>query len=128
MAQPRSSGQSNMDLDDETALTRLFILIPRGMEEDEVRQKFEEFGEVEFVNFVKDRNTGEKKGFGYVKFRRAYDAARALEDADKSFKAVMAEPKAAKMKRDVDDARRGHGGDSHRGLLCMCVCVSCVQA
>merc|ERR1719427_314654 len=109
MAQPRSS-QSNMDLEDATALTRLFVLIPRGMEESEVREKFTEFGEIDYVQVVKDRNTGEKKGFGYVKFLRAYDAARALEEADKVFKAVMAEPKAAKMKREVADARNSHPG------------------
>jgi len=109
MAQPRSS-QSNMDLEDATALTRLFVLIPRGMEESEVREKFTEFGEIDYVQVVKDRNTGEKKGFGYVKFLRAYDAARALEEADKVFKAVMVEPKAAKMKREVADARNSHPG------------------
>lgn len=104
MAQPRSS-QTNMDLEDETALTRLFVLIPRGMEESELRGKFSEFGEIDYVQVVKDRNSGEKKGFGYVKYLRAYDAARALEDADRVFKAVMAEPKSAKMKREVADAR-----------------------
>ena len=41
-------------------------------------------------------------------FLRAYDAARALEDCDKVFKAVLAEPKAAKMKRDISEARNSH--------------------
>merc|ERR1711881_705851 len=103
-----------MDLEDETALTRLFILIPRGMEEQEVRDKFSEFGDIEYVQVVKDRNTGEKKGFGYVKYHRAYDAARALEDVDRIFKPVMAEPKASKMKRDISDAR---GGGSQSGSM-----------
>jgi len=111
MAQPRgNNANADTDLEDETALTRLFVLIPRGMEEQEVREKFSEFGDIEYVQAVKDRNTGEKKGFGYVKYHRAYDAARALEDVDRVFKPVMAEPKSSKIKRDNGDARRSQGG------------------
>ena len=71
------------------------------MDEDQLKQIAQEFGTVDHVQIVKNRNTGEHKGFGYVKYERAYDAALALENMDRSYKAVMAEPKAAKMKRDI---------------------------
>ena len=84
-------------------MTRLFIVIPRGVEEQEVKSSFETFGEVEHVQVVKDRKTGEKKGFGYVRFTSAYVAALAVENGDKRFKAVMAEPKSTKIKKDLDN-------------------------
>jgi len=108
MAQPRS-GQAKADLEDETALTRLFVIVPRGKEESDLREAFSEFGDIDYVQVVKDRNTGEKKGFGYIKYHRAYDAAKALEDADKSFKAVMAEPKSSKIKREMNSNDMGGG-------------------
>ena len=100
IAQPKSS-KSTEDFHDESALTRLFIVIPRGVEEQEVRSAFETFGEVEHVQIVKDRKTGEKKGFGYVRFSRAYVAALAVENCDKMYKAVMAEPRPSKIKKDM---------------------------
>jgi len=81
-------------------LTRLFVVIPKGIEEKDMRTAFEAFGEVEYIQTVKDRKTGEKKGFGYVKYNRAYEAALAVENCDKSYKAVMAEPKPSKNKKD----------------------------
>ena len=70
------------------------------MEEAELKGIFEEYGEVDYVQVVKDRKTRESKGFGYVNFRKPYFAALALEGCDRSFKAVMAEPKSAKIKRE----------------------------
>lgn len=71
------------------------------MDEKDLKDGFEQFGDIEYVQVVKDRKTGEKKGFGYVKFRKAYCAAKAVENCDKSYRAVMAEPKSAKIKRDL---------------------------
>ena len=100
IAQPKSS-KSTEDFNDESALTRLFVVIPKGMDEKDLQEAFDKFGEIEYVQVVKDRKTGEKKGFGYVKFKHAYNAALAVESCDKTFRAVMAEPKSAKLKRDM---------------------------
>jgi len=99
IAQPKSS-KSTDDFQDESALTRLFVVIPRGVEEQEMRSVFEAFGEVEYIQMVKDRKTGERKGFGYVKYNRSYEAALAVENCDKAYKAVMAEPKPSKVKKE----------------------------
>ena len=37
------------------------------------------FGEIDYVRFLKDRNTGDSRGLAYVKFFRSYHAALALE-------------------------------------------------
>jgi len=114
MAQPRS-GHTNTDLEDESALTRLFVIVPKGKEESDLREVFSEFGDIDYVQIVKDRNTGEKKGVGYVKFHRAYDAAKALEDVDRVYKAVLAEPKASKIKRDLNESRQSMGSNMDWG-------------
>jgi cold-inducible RNA-binding protein len=36
------------------------------MSEDDLKHKFEEFGAVNSVNVIKDRDTGKSKGFGFV--------------------------------------------------------------
>ncbi|KAI0227777.1 RNA-binding protein 39 [Lamellibrachia satsuma] len=47
--------------------------------EDMLRGIFEPFGKIEQVNLVLDLDTGRSKGFGFVTFRNAEDAKKALE-------------------------------------------------
>lgn len=100
IAQSKVSG-SKTDFHDETALTRLFIICPKEYSEDNLRQKFQDFGEIEYIQVVRDHKTGENKGFGYVKFKKSSSAAVALENCDKTLKAVWAEPKSAKIARNA---------------------------
>ena len=89
------------DFNDESSRTRLFVVIPKEYNEKDLQVKFEHFGDFDFCNIIRDKTTGENKGFGYVKFNRASTAAMAMEQCDKSFKAVLAEPKSAKFARDA---------------------------
>ena len=100
IAQSKSSG-SKLDFNDDTALNRLFVVCPRSYTEEDLRCKFEDFGDIEYVQIVRDHSTKEPKGFGYVKFTKASTAAVALENCDKTLKAVMAEPKSAKIARNA---------------------------
>ena len=43
---------------------------------------FQEYGDVEYVNILRDKSTNESKGLAYVKFHRPYHAALALENCD----------------------------------------------
>ncbi|KAK4042071.1 hypothetical protein C8A01DRAFT_44847 [Parachaetomium inaequale] len=47
-------------------------------EEGTLRQKFEEFGEVEEAVVVKDRDTGRSRGFGFVRYTNEEDAQKAI--------------------------------------------------
>ncbi len=89
------------DMTDESSRTRLFLVIPKEYTEKDLQTKFESYGDFDFCNIIRDKVTGENKGFGYVKFNRASTAAMAMEQCDKSFKAVLAEPKSAKFARDA---------------------------
>jgi len=80
----------------EDELTRLFIRIPEEFTEDDVHHHFGQFGGIEFVNMVMDKETGKHKGIAFVRFFKFYDAAKALEEVDPSFKAKFAGPRADK--------------------------------
>jgi len=46
--------------------------------EDQLRQSFEGFGEVTTVNVIKDRYSGESKGFGFVEMPTKSEAVSAI--------------------------------------------------
>lgn len=45
-----------------------------------LRQKFEEFGQVEEAVVVKDRDTGRSRGFGFVRFAQDTEADNAMQN------------------------------------------------
>lgn len=47
--------------------------------EDELKQAFEEFGAVTSVTILKDKNTGESKGFGFVEMPEVSEGQAAIE-------------------------------------------------
>ncbi len=53
--------------------------------EDNLREVFEEYGEVTSSKIIKDRESGRSKGFGFVEMANAEEANKAIEalnDAD----------------------------------------------
>ncbi|KAM6177724.1 RNA-binding protein 45 [Rhynchocyon petersi] len=91
IAQSRSSG-SHRDVEDEE-LTRIFVMIPKSYTEDDLREKFKVYGDIEYCSIIKNKVTGESKGLGYVRYLKPSQAAQAIENCDRSFKAILAEPK-----------------------------------
>jgi len=81
----------------EEELIRLFIRVPTDYAEEEIKDHFSQFGNIEFINLVKDRATNKPKGFAFVKFFRFYEAATALEKCDPGFKPVFAESRETTM-------------------------------
>ena len=61
---------SRRDLNEGERLVRLFVVVPKSMNETELREHFSQFGAIEYASIVKDRNTKESKGFGYVKYEK----------------------------------------------------------
>jgi RNA recognition motif-containing protein len=53
-----------------------------GLDWQEVKDVFKEYGEVTFVKVIKDRDTGRSKGFGFVEFSTVEDAIKAKEAMD----------------------------------------------
>jgi RNA recognition motif-containing protein len=48
--------------------------------EDELREAFEAFGQVESASLIKDRYSGESRGFGFVEMPSKEEAEKALEE------------------------------------------------
>ena len=47
---------------------------------DDIRQLFEQFGEVENVNLITDRETGRFRGFGFVEMPNSDEAQSAIAE------------------------------------------------
>jgi len=80
-----------------------------GSSEADVRSLFEPYGNIERVNLITDRDTGQSRGFGFVEMSANEEAQRAISALDgrelngRSLKVNEARPK--------ED--RGSGGGGH---------------
>jgi cold-inducible RNA-binding protein len=52
--------------------------LSREVTEDELRKAFEAFGQVTSVNIIKDRYSGESRGFGFVEMTNKTEAQAAI--------------------------------------------------
>lgn len=86
--------------DELPARSRLFVVCPRTITEDDLRQVFSQFDELEYCRIMKARQTNESKGCAYVKYKLASSAAKAMEALQqdpmidgKPIKVLLADPK-----------------------------------
>ena len=52
---------------------------PYTVDEDQLRELFSPYGEIEDLALIKDRDTGRPKGFGFITFASQQSAEKALE-------------------------------------------------
>jgi RNA recognition motif-containing protein len=75
--------------------------------QEDLKQAFEGFGQVESVNIIKDRYTGESRGFGFVEMPAKGEAQSAIEGLNgKELKGQMLKVSEA---RPRSEGRRGGG-------------------
>lgn len=61
-------------------MTKIYVgNLPFSATEDEIRTLFGQYGTVESVSLITDRDTGRPRGFGFVEMSRA-DASRAIQN------------------------------------------------
>nr|NQU89261.1 RNA-binding protein [Bacteroidota bacterium] len=53
-------------------------------QEEDLREAFEAYGEVDSARVITDRNTGRSKGFGFVEMSNEDEAQRAIEGLNNS--------------------------------------------
>lgn len=79
--------------------------------EDELRQLFEAYGQVDRVSIMTDRETGRSRGFGFVEMTNAEDGEKAI--------AALNGSQLGGRKLNVNEARpkpeRSSGGGRERG-------------
>ena len=56
--------------------------IPRETSEKEIREAFEQYGEVSTVSLIKDKFTNMLKGFGFVEMPKKEEAENAIKSLD----------------------------------------------
>ncbi|MHB8840868.1 MAG: RNA recognition motif domain-containing protein [Candidatus Aquicultor sp.] len=79
--------------------------------EDDLRQMFGKFGEVESVNVIIDRDTGRSKGFGFIDMpndKQAKEAILALNGSELEGRTIKVSE--AKPQERREGPRRAFGG------------------
>ncbi|KAJ4338851.1 hypothetical protein N0V95_007949 [Ascochyta clinopodiicola] len=77
-----------------------------------LRQKFEEFGQVEEAVVVKDRDTGRSRGFGFVRFASDAEADTAMQNMNN----VEFDGRTVRVDKASDRAGGGGGGGGRGGF------------
>jgi len=91
--------------------------LPYSVSEDDVRQAFEAFGEVASVSMIKDKMTGQPRGFGFVEMNddgEAQAAIDALNGKDLKGRAMVVNPARPREERPGGGERRGGFGGGNR--------------
>ncbi len=84
--------------------------LPYNVSEQDLESAFEQFGDIEEIIIIKDRNTGRSKGFGFVTFGDQATAEKALEMNGKDFHGRSITVNMAREKTE----RRPGGGQRRR--------------
>jgi RNA recognition motif-containing protein len=88
--------------------------LSRDVTEDDLRQAFESFGQVDTVNIIKDRFSGEPRGFGFVEMPTKAEAETAISEMNgKDLKGRALNVNEARPK--APGRRPGGGGGGGRG-------------
>jgi RNA recognition motif-containing protein len=79
--------------------------------EEDLKQAFEAFGEVETVKVIKDNYTGRSKGFGFVEMPAKDEAQSAINELnDKELKGRTLKVNEARPRTESRGGRGGYGG------------------
>jgi RNA recognition motif-containing protein len=88
--------------------------LPYNVVEEDLREIFEEYGEVASVKIISDKLTGRSKGFGFVEMDEDQEAKKAIEELNnaelsgRNIKVNESRPRS-------NDTRGGGGGGNRRG-------------
>ena len=87
--------------------------LSREVTDEELRQEFEAFGKVESVNIIKDRYSGQSRGFGFVEMATREEGQAAIDGLKgKSLKGRELDVSEARPR--TEGRRGGFGGGGRR--------------
>jgi len=84
--------------------------LSRELTEDELRQAFEAHGQVTSVNVIKDRYSGESRGFGFVEMSTKSEAQAAINGLNGTSLGERTLSVSEARPRDEGGGRRPYGG------------------
>ena len=80
--------------------------------EEDLQEAFEAFGQVESVRIIKDKYSGQSKGFGFVEMPAEAEAQSAINDLNgKELKGRTLNVNEARPRTESRGGRGGQGGD-----------------
>jgi RNA recognition motif-containing protein len=94
--------------------------LSREVTEDELRKEFEPFGQVTSVNIIKDRYSGESRGFGFVEMATKSEAQAAINElngkslGERTLSVSEARPRQEGGRRPFGGGGFGGGGRRRR--------------
>jgi RNA recognition motif-containing protein len=84
--------------------------------EEDLKEAFEGFGQIESVKIIKDNYTGRSKGFGFVEMSNNADAQSAIDGLnDKELKGRTLKVNTARPRTENRGGRGGYGGGRRGG-------------
>ena len=84
--------------------------------EEDLREAFESFGEIESVKIIKDNYSGRSKGFGFIEMPNNADAQSAINSLnDKELKGRTLNVNKARPRTENRGGRGGFGGGRRGG-------------
>lgn len=113
MDNKRSFDRRDESASDSPIYSRLFIVCPKGITEDNFRDSFSQFGVIEEIHFPLDDH-GQMKGVAFIKFSKTSEAALALEamhfktipGSQRSLKVMVANNRSEMANSDIEKYRR----------------------
>lgn len=89
--------------------------VPHSTSDDELRAAFEAFGEVTSASVIRDKFTGQSRGFAFVEMPSSTDALNAIEEMNgKDFKGRTLTVNEARPRTEGGGGRPGGGGGGGR--------------
>ena len=92
--------------------------LPFSLEEADLKELFEAYGEVSTVKLISDRETGRSKGFGFVEMpddESAQKAITGLNGAEVKGRSIAVSQAEEKKPNDRRGGGGGYGGGGNRG-------------
>jgi cold-inducible RNA-binding protein len=92
--------------------------LPHSATEDDIRELFEQYGEVLSVNIIKDKYTGDSRGFGFVEMSEqdaSVQAIEALNGTEMDGRTLTVNEARPRRERRPGGGGGGRGGGYGRG-------------
>ena len=87
--------------------------LPFSTAEEDLKQMFAEYGSVDSVAIIRDRDTGKSRGFGFVEMESDDGAERAISELNG--RDMDGRPLTVNEAKPRPDRPRGGGGGGYRG-------------
>ena len=90
--------------------------IPYNATEEDLRNLFSEYGEIESLKIIQDQFTNRSRGFGFVEMANEEDTKKAIETLNgKDFMGKALTVNEARPQQKRDNRRGGYGGGRGTG-------------